>query len=323
MSPKPSFHVLFVVQPAFSLLSFSAAADALITANLVDTGARFKVSTLSAKDASVISDLGIAIQSDYQLSTHVDVSANLIMVCGGYRCTLEQDQLLSDFLESSMAQGAAVGGLWNGCVALAHAGLMDGYSAALHPENHAWAKERFALMEIRDETLVVDRNRLTAAGPNSSFDLMLVLIQRHAGIETVNAIRRILKADTGRTAPYDSSSEILTDKPLPARLEKAIALMRNNLGTRLEPDSIASHINISTRAMERLFKKHLNTSPARHYLDLRLSRAHELLQKTDASITEISETCGFISSAHFSRSFGKRFGCTPRSVRVAVSPLIR
>ena len=40
--------VLFVLPPHFSLLSFTAAADALVTAALVDGPARYRVATLAA-----------------------------------------------------------------------------------------------------------------------------------------------------------------------------------------------------------------------------------------------------------------------------------
>lgn len=327
-------HVLFIVQPAFSLLAFSAAADALTTANLVAEVPCFSFSTLTISGFPATSDIGLTIGTDYKFDASscalrssdgqsvTQLSANIVIVCGGYRCSLDENDMLSDLLRLADNSEIAIGGLWNGSVSLAHAGLMDGYATALHPGNHAAAKSRFPTLDIRSETVVFDRRRLTAAGPNSSFDLMLMVIQRHKGSDTVTAIRKILRADTGNLGEPGSMTSIIAQRKLPSRLENAIELMRNNLDARLSPAVIASHINLSTRAMERLFQKHLNTSPGRHYLELRLNRARELLQQSDTSIGDISEACGFVSGAHFSRAYAKRFGCTPSAVRISIRPLL-
>ncbi|MFK7891151.1 MAG: GlxA family transcriptional regulator [Granulosicoccus sp.] len=329
------YSVLFLVQPAFSLLAFSAAADALITANLVNKRNDFNFRTLSVGRKDVASDLGLIISADYSLESNVAKAAtddancdlilqtDLLVVCGGYRCALEENPILTSLLQSAVEARIAVGGLWNGCIPLAHAGLLNGYTVALHTDNHTWAKSAFTTLHVAEDTVVLDRDRYTAAGPNSSFDLMLMIIQRQATPETVKAIRTILRADTttGNTQLEEFSQQ--ANKKLPHRLEKAIVLLKNNLGARLQPESIAAHINLSTRATERLFTKYLGTTPARFYLELRLKRAYELLQQTDSPITEISDTCGFASAAHFSRSFRKQFGRSPREVRTSLVPLLR
>ena len=56
--------------------------------------------------------------------------------------------------------------------------------------------------------------------------------------------------------------------------------------------------------------------------DMRMKMACKLLRDSAASITEISEQCGFCSSRYFSTRFKKHFSCTPREyrTRTAKSP---
>lgn len=353
------YSVVFLLQPHFSMLAFTAAADALTTANLVIGRSRFHFITAAVEaetDANVntgivVSDLGIEITANCVLSSkgafdqhciltkqlrkkyaaqQVDQSSTLksgvqnsapiadvdaLIVCGGYRCDLNESFELSDLLKLFTHTGIALGGLWNGVVALAHAGLMSGYACALHPDNQDDMSRRFPDIDIRADTVVIDRNRLSAAGPNSAFDLMLLLVQRHDSVETTQAIRNILRADVGNSGPIHNALQRDEENNFPGKLQNALQLMRSNLDEPLDRVALARHINMSTRAMERLFQKHLNTSPARQYMELRLLRAQELLAQSESAIGEIGDACGFISSAHFSRAFSKRFGCAPKAFR--------
>ena len=311
----PAFKVLFIVQPHFSLLAFTAAADALTTANLVTGEKRFTLTTVALEEPSVVSDLGIVINTDHSLSTTTCDSADLILVCGGFRCCLNENKVLSEFLIAANAMGIALGGLWNGAIPLAHAGLMRGYSCALHSNDHHYANTHCPQMKVSQDALTMDRNRLTAAGPNSSFDLMLLLIQRHDSNETVMAIRNILRADLSQPPEVDTRQPSGSTAPLPAKLQRAIQMMRNNLDDPVHRNDLATHIGMSTRAMERLFQRYFDISPAKYYKELRLLRAHELLRQNADPIARIGESCGFISSAHFSRAFNQRFGCSPKSLR--------
>jgi len=312
---KPKLKVLFIVQPHFSLLAFTAAADALTTANLVSGTQHFAFATAALDSQTIVSDLGIIINVDHSLDTTAFDSADIIIVCGGFRCSLEKNMALSEFLRAADAKRIALGGLWNGVITLAHAGLMHGHSCALHPNDHGFASTHYPDMTVRQDAFTMDRNRLSSAGPNSSFDLMLLLIQRHDGNKTVMAIRNILRADTSQTLEAGSDTYSEPSTPLPIKLQRALQMMRNNLDEPVHRDDLATNIGMSTRAMERLFQRHLNTSPARHYKELRLLRAHELLRQSSDPIARIGENCGFVSSAHFSRAFNQRFGYSPKSLR--------
>ncbi|MFK7854669.1 MAG: GlxA family transcriptional regulator [Granulosicoccus sp.] len=344
LNPDDSVYtVAFLLQPHFSMLAFTAAADALTTANLVLGYGRFRFLTVGQGTASVISDLGIQITADKVLTTvttraplnrgestgsreatgeRETLNADAFIVCGGYRCDLSENPLLSNVLRECVDMGVALGGLWNGVVATAHAGLMSGYACALHPGNQSQIACMFPDLQIRPDTVVIDRNRLSAAGPNSAFDLMLLLIQRQDSADTVQAIRKILRADVGLSDQIHDAIKRDDENQLPVKLRNALTLMRGNLEEPLNRTLLAQGINLSTRAMERLFQTHLKTSPAKHYMELRLLRAKELLIQSESSVGEISGACGFVSGAHFSRAFHKRFGCAPRAFRRPKSVLL-
>ncbi|MFW9606425.1 MAG: helix-turn-helix domain-containing protein, partial [Pseudomonas sp.] len=71
----------------------------------------------------------------------------------------------------------------------------------------------------------------------------------------------------------------------------------------------------SRRQLERIFRQGLNSVPSQYYLELRLTRARQLLQQTSKSIIQIGLSCGFSSGPHFSSAYRSFFGITPRDDR--------
>ncbi|NIV18476.1 MAG: helix-turn-helix domain-containing protein [Woeseiaceae bacterium] len=67
--------------------------------------------------------------------------------------------------------------------------------------------------------------------------------------------------------------------------------------------------------MQRLFQRYLMSTPSRHYLQIRLLRARELLQQTRLSLVEIASMTGFVSSSHFSKSYKEFYGHSPSAER--------
>ena len=321
-------NVDFVLLPHFSLLTFAAAADALTTANLVTGQPRFTFRTLSLGEPDVVSDLGVdlPVHASIARSTEIEPAeggaVTVVLVCGGYRCKFGENRVLSEYLRAREQQGDSVGGLWNGVLSVALAGLMDGHGCALHPDDHSRASSNHPQMSIRPDTLVMDGNRMSAAGPSSAFELMLMLIGRHDSIETVHAIRQVLKADTSSRSPKRSAGVNGGETELPANLRSALQMMRNHLDGPISRQALAEHMNLSIRAMERVFQQYLQTSPALYYRQLRLQLAHDLLTKGDTPIAKVSDLCGFVSAAHFSRSFQQFYGQSPSQVRRSTPALL-
>jgi transcriptional regulator GlxA family with amidase domain len=109
---------------------------------------------------------------------------------------------------------------------------------------------------------------------------------------------------------------------LPARLGvrhpkllSIIEIMEKNLEEPLPRSELARLADLSTRQLERLFRKYLSRSPARYYLELRLNRARLLLLQTNMSVIDVALACGFVSASHFSKCYRDFFGRTPRKER--------
>ena len=86
----------------------------------------------------------------------------------------------------------------------------------------------------------------------------------------------------------------------------------------LSIDTIAAALKCSKRYIHRAFEG-TALKPERYVWEARPERCRESLLAGDKrrwSISEVAFSCGFSSSAHFSRSFKARYGMTPRDFRL-------
>lgn len=316
--PEKPLHVAFVLLEHFSMMAFTAAVDALVTANLVRTVPLFSYQTIGLESTQVKSDLGIEISTGtrlFELQNDTQQHYDMLIICGGYRCSIEIHTGLNDYLKCLNKSQIILGGLWNGAIALAQAGLMDDIQCAIHPENHAFIKEKYPKVNVSDQIFVTDSNRISCAGPNSALEMMLKIIERLQGKDIVRAIREILSCDQLAENSNNRLTQLSDKTELPESLRELIQLMNANIEEPLSVEELCNFVGVSRRQAERLFQNHLETSPSKYYLELRITQARRLLLQTSHSITDIALACGFVSSSHFSNCYKDYFGIAPTFAR--------
>ena len=94
-------------------------------------------------------------------------------------------------------------------------------------------------------------------------------------------------------------------------------MMENNIEEPRSPSLLAKEVGMSTRQLERLFRRYLNRSPKRYYMELRLQKARNLLMQTDMSVINVALACGFTSPSHFSKCYRAQYNTTPYRERGA------
>ncbi len=85
--------------------------------------------------------------------------------------------------------------------------------------------------------------------------------------------------------------------------------------TSFDADSLAAEHAMSVSQMNRVFRKHFNTSPHRYWEKYRFRRICEQMISSSQSIKNIAEEFGFENQAYFSRWFKKMAGIPPAHYR--------
>jgi transcriptional regulator GlxA family with amidase domain len=239
-----------------------------------------------------------------------------VVVCSGTEVQRFDSRGAFSWLRRMARNGADVGALCTGSYVLARAGLLDGYRCTIHWENLAGFAEDFPDIEVTSELFEIDRGRFTCSGGTASIDLMLNMIARQHGHELAAAVADQVLHE--RIRDHHDHQRMSLPARLGVRHPKLLAvieMMEKNLEEPLSRIELARSAGLSTRQLERLFRKYLNRSPARYYLELRLDKARLLLLQTNMSVIDVALACGFVSASHFSKCYRDFFGRTPRKER--------
>ena len=92
---------------------------------------------------------------------------------------------------------------------------------------------------------------------------------------------------------------------------RVLELIDAGLDARLTIESLAREVGLSAAHFARAFKQTLGRAPHQYLLERRLERARQLIETTDASLSDIAQRTGFADQAHFTRLFKRAFGATP------------
>ncbi|WP_407280719.1 GlxA family transcriptional regulator [Aromatoleum evansii] len=311
----------FLLLDNFTLIAHSSAIEPLRMANHLSGEEHYQWFTLSENGDPVRASDGQRILPDAPMDDAHDL--DIVIVCGG----VAQQQAIRkshlSFLQAQARRGALIGGVCTGTWALAQAGLLDGYRASIHWECISGLQEAFPKVLVTNRLFTIEANRLTASGGTAPLDMMLNLIGKQHGRELMGAISEMFMCERIRNDQEQQRIPLRhvlgTSQP---KLLEIVALMEANIEEPLELEDLAAIAGISRRQLERLFLRHLNCSPSRYYLTIRINRARQLLRQTSMMIIEVATACGFVSTPHFSKCYRGFFGVPPSSERT-IEPVPR
>ncbi len=303
---------VFLLLDRFTLLSFASAIEPLRIANYVSGHPLYNwvLAGEAGRGGEAVSSNGAAFRLDMGLE---EVARDdTVLVCGGQDAQRAATRGVVAWLRREARRGVIMGGLCTGAYAVAKAGLLDGRKATIHWENQDGFIEEFEEVNLTKSVFVIDGNRLTSAGGTASLDLMLKIIAADHGEELANTVADQLIYSAIRT---DQDTQRLS---IPTRigvrhpkLSQVIQMMEGNIEDPISPADLAEDVGMSTRQLERLFRRYLNRSPKRYYMELRLGKARNLLMQTDMSVINVALACGFASPSHFSKCYRAHYNTTP------------
>ncbi len=312
----------FVLIENFSLLSFASALDALRIANRMSGNELYNWILLAEGGEAVTSSSGASFRVDDDL---IELKrGDTVLLCGGVDIQIHTSKKMLNWVRRETRRGLSFGGLCTAAYTMAKAGVLDGKRATIHWENQDSFSEEFAEIELTKSVFIVDGTRMTTAGGTSSIDLMLKIIADDHGEELANAVADQMIYSAIRT---DQDTQRLS---VPTRigvrhpkLSLVIQMMEENIEEPISPSLLAKDVGMSTRQLERLFRRYLNRSPKRYYMELRLQKARNLLMQTDMSVINVALACGFASPSHFSKCYRSHYKKTPYRERGSHTAILK
>jgi len=142
---------------------------------------------------------------------------------------------------------------------------------------------------------------------------------REGGVEWRATSKIPLKGSSGEwvgTAGISRRMGHVEGLPMPTRHHKLaviVAAIYQHLEKGISITDLSKAASVSVSTLERLFKLHMNTTPRRFIMQVKMSAACDCLINTDMRVKEIASSVGYEEHANFTRAFTKEMGMSPRS----------
>ena len=271
---------------------------------------------VSESGGPVTASNGVVVQADGGLGEVARGAA--IVVVGGVQVKQAISRPVLTWLRREARKGLAIGAVCTGAQVIAEAGLLEGRRCTIHWENRDSFEEDFPEIDLTPNVYVIDKDRYTAAGGTASTDLMLKLIARAHGAELATLVADQMIHTSIRSDRDEQRLSIPTRIGVRhPKLATVIHRMEAAIEDPVSPMALARDVGMSTRQLERLFRRYLGRSPKRYYMELRLAKARNLLMQTDMSVINVALACGFASPSHFSKCYRALYKTTPYRERGA------
>ena len=331
--------------PEFSNLGLAAVIEPLFVANWLAQRPLFQWCTVSADGKPVRASNGALVPVDGDLATARECGSVFVLASFD-PLPAARNMATVRWLKRIARSGVELGGIENGSLALAEAGLLDEHPAAVHWDNLAGFQELFPKVRIAPKPFSFTRNRMTCAGAAAILDMMVVWIAGRADPRVAGEVAKHLLL-SGRKGLAHGSSDRAASEGIPSRdglahgssdraasegipsgdgqasentrpdatISRARALMQAHIADPLPCEALAQRLNISLRQLERRFRRAVGRTVHADYKLVRVERAHQYLQQTGLSVTEVAALTGFSSVEYFSKVYRRAFATLPSEDR--------
>jgi AraC family carnitine catabolism transcriptional activator len=314
--------IAILVLPECSTLGLAAVTEPLFVANWLAREAAFATRVVSTDGRPVRASDGRRLAVDDELAAVADAATLFVLASFEARAALGPPLLAA--LRRLARRGVELVGIENGTLALAAAGLLDGHAVAVHWDNLQGFAEGYPATRPLAQLYARSGQRVSCAGAAAVLDLMVAWIGWHAGAALAAEVGEHLLfgpprdgATPQRAGPAAGAGNAI--------VAAARAEMLRHLEEPLACGELARRVGLSLRQVERHFRAEAGCSLLQDYRRIRIGRAHQLLQQTTRSVTEVAFACGFSSHEYFCRLYRTVFGCAPSRDRrqSTAAPVLR
>jgi transcriptional regulator GlxA family with amidase domain len=216
-------------------------------------------------------------------------------------------------------RGAVLCSACSGIFLLAETGLFDGKDATVHFGYARQFTDVHPAVSIHPErTLVIAgrREELVSSGASTTWhDLVLYLIARYAGATTAQEVARLfaLQWHQDGLTPY-IIFEGRSDHG-DADIQSAQQWLSKHFSVANPVEEMIKRSKLAERTFKRRFAAATGLTPIAYVQRLRIEDAKRRLERTDASVDEISWRVGYEDAAFFRRLFKRTTGLAPGAYR--------
>ncbi|MGB0968622.1 MAG: GlxA family transcriptional regulator [Halocynthiibacter sp.] len=307
----------FVIFPGFPMACLTSAIEPLRAANEIAGRTAFAWRVLSETSAPVTSSAGVVFAPDDTLENAQNL--DYIFLTSSPTGSFQTPGKAQAILQRHLRAGKTIGGFSGGIFPLARTGLMKGHPTSVHWCYDTAFCTEFPELEPVQTVICKGEQRLTASGAAAVFDLMLGLIETQLSAEIMTEVACWFQHPFVRTGEVTQKTPSLTTADttdsMPKQISKAIQMFAEHIEDPVQIKDVAAAVNMSTRSLERSFRRATGESPLKYYRLLRLKQARQLVLYSSDTITEIAYSVGYSSTSPMLNHYKEVYGVSPQDDR--------
>jgi len=307
----------FLIFPDFPMSCLTSAIEPLRVANEIAGTEVFVWKLISETGDRVKSSALVCFDPDLTLDAAEDL--DFLILLSSPLAQFENPKHANGRLRHLARHGVRMGGVSGGVFPLARSGLLAGSACSVHWCYQAAFEAEFPDLATTDNVILIDRDRLTASGAAAVFDLMLHLVEDRLGASVTTEVacwfqHPLMRGEGVRQRTPTSKGESTADM-LPSPVAEAVAIFAEHIAHPLDVAEVAFLVKVSTRQLERSFKKATDQSPSLYYRQLRVNAARQLVLYSKESVTNIANAVGYANATPLVRYYKQAFGLSPQDDR--------
>ncbi|GHF70364.1 helix-turn-helix domain-containing protein [Streptomyces sp. NRRL_ISP-5395] len=287
-----------------------------------DDAAGYEVVLAAASLEPVTTGAGVRILPDLTFEQAAGRSIDTLIVPGSVEVDSERrvhalvDPELVERVRELAARTRRVTSVCVGAHLLAAAGLLDGKRATTHWSTARQLAADHPEIEVdADPIFIREGDVWTGAGISACLDLSLALIADDLGEAIALRVARQLVMYLKRQSGQSQFSVPLEQISTTRRIEDLRHHILRNIGLQLTVVDLAAYAHVSDRHLTRIFKTELGMTPHAYIESVRVEKARNELESSDATLERIASVCGFGTTDTLVRAFRRRLNTTPTEYR--------
>jgi transcriptional regulator GlxA family with amidase domain len=222
---------------------------------------------------------------------------------------------LVEWLRAMHGRGAVLCSACSGIFLLGETGLFDGKDVTVHYDYARALTAAFPAIPVHPERALViagAREELVSSGASTNWhDLVLYLIARFAGATVAQEVARLfaLQWHQDGLAPYMIFEGRLDHGD--GEITSAQEWLRENFSLVNPVEEVVKRSRLAERTFKRRFANATGLTPIAYVQRLRVEDAKRRLERTEASVDEVSWRVGYEDAAFFRRLFRRITGLAP------------
>jgi transcriptional regulator GlxA family with amidase domain len=253
-------------------------------------------------------------------SIRSNLKADLVLIPSvispNLRDTIDRNKEFIPWLLRQYQAGGEIASFCTGAFLFAASGLLNGKLATTHVDMCPNLIVAFPSVYVKPgRTLTVDERCYTSGGSNTSFHLLIFLVQKYCGRETAVRVSKHFAIELDR----HQQSYFSTFRPDYSHNDDLVKKVQRKIESGFQSintiEEVTKDLPASRRNIVRRFKQVTGIPPIIYLQNVRIEMAKRQLEQTDLSISEIVMKTGYADPKSFRKVFLKLVGIKPLASR--------